>query len=96
MAIQLLPVPKSERQPLSDAQGLSGYRLETLLPLTLPELQSHQEDVEEAVYLLRKTGFCHGDLSMSNIMQDMQGAIRFIEFGFAGKIGHSVSNCIPT
>lgn len=95
MASQSLPVPKSECQPLSDAQGVFGYRLEVLNPLTLSELECRQDEVKNAINLFHEAGFCHGDLSMSNIMKDMHGDIRLIDFGFAGRTGHPIPSWIP-
>lgn len=95
VASQSLPVPKSVCQPLSDAQGVFGYRLELLTPLTLSELECRQDEVKNAINLFHEAGFCHGDLSMSNIMKDMHGDIRLIDFGFAGSTGHPVPSWMP-
>ena len=87
MAEQSLPIPEVDSQPLSDIQGVFGYRLELLYPLGQSELLRHRAEIRAAVCLLHEAGFCRGDMTMSNIMQNRDGVIRIVDFGTAGRLG---------
>ncbi|GAB7353736.1 hypothetical protein MBLNU459_g4133t1 [Dothideomycetes sp. NU459] len=95
MGRQQLPIPGCDDQPLSGDDGVFGYHIEPLFALTPRDLLKRQAEVREAVNALHNAGFCHGDLSISNIMQDRKGKVKFIDFGFAGKIGDQVPDFIP-
>jgi tRNA A-37 threonylcarbamoyl transferase component Bud32 len=90
-----LPIPKVDKHPLLDNQGIFGYRLEHLICLERNELPRRLPEIREAVRQLHEAGFSHGDLSQSNMMKNRKGAIVLIDFGYAGKIGTQASSSVP-
>lgn len=91
-----LTVPKIDQTPLSDEQGIFGYRLQHLIKLEQGELGRRLSDVKHAIECLHGAGFSHGDMNQSNVMKDNQGNIVLIDFGCAGKIGEQSSKSVPT
>jgi len=91
-----LALPFYDSEPLSDADGVFGYRLEKLIPLPLDELNNRRSDIWSAVDRLHHAGFCHGDLTPSNVMKNAFGDIIIIDFAFAGRIGASIPDHIPS
>ncbi|KAF1344784.1 hypothetical protein BDV97DRAFT_62150 [Delphinella strobiligena] len=91
-----LPIPKVDLKPLTDEDGIFGYKLEKLFRLQLSELSSRAKDIEASLDRLHCSGFAHGDLHPSNIMKNKDGEIRFIDFSNSGRLGHPVAPGIPS
>jgi len=72
-----------------------GFRLEMLTFLPVSEVMQRSAEVRSAVRSLHEAGFCHGDLTPSNVMQRDDGGIVLIDFGYAGETGKEVAQCIP-
>lgn len=90
-----LPVPRIDPIPLKDHGIVSGFRMELLSKLGQEDLAARAADIEQAVGRLHSAGFCHGDLSLSNIMVNEAGQIILIDLSFAGRIGHSIPSFFP-
>jgi len=91
-----LALPLYDPKPLSDVDGVFGYRLEKLIPLSPNELNSRRSDIWSVVDRLHHAGFCHGDLTPSNVMKNAFGDIIIIDFSFAGRIGAPIPDYIPS
>ncbi|KAI0873037.1 hypothetical protein GGS24DRAFT_410957 [Hypoxylon argillaceum] len=90
-----LPIPDVDPQPILDHGTICGYRVRELFKLDLSELRSRSHEIEDALARLHSAGFCHGDISPSNIMKDDGDRIFLIDFSFAGRTGFAVPSCIP-
>lgn len=84
-----------DKQPIQDAGVICGFRMERLHKLEGSELHSRSDDIMEALSKLHSAGFCHGDLSPSNIMKDHNGTITLIDFSFTGRVGLAVPPYFP-
>jgi hypothetical protein len=91
-----LPAPKVDPQPLTDHDGIYGYRMEYLCKIDFSELCGRGDEVWKAVGALHGKGMCHGDLSPSNVMSDKEGRLVLIDFSFSGFIGQDLPAYIPT
>jgi serine/threonine protein kinase len=91
-----LPAPKVDPQPLTDHDGIYGFRMEYLWKIDFQELHGRGNEVWEAVGALHGKGMCHGDLSPSNVMSDKEGRLVLIDFSFSGFIGQDLPAYIPT
>jgi serine/threonine protein kinase len=83
-------VAQVEDQPLEDQDGVFGFRLERLNHVEPEDLRKRIREVEGLLDSLHKAGYCHGDCSPSNIMQNQKGRLVFIDLGFAGPLGDNV------
>ncbi|KAK3311719.1 kinase-like domain-containing protein [Chaetomium strumarium] len=91
-----LPVPEIDTQPIVDGGRICGYRMKALTKLKPSELRCRQHDIRRVLLQLHSAGFCHGDVTPSNIMQDGSDRIILIDFGFAGRAGSAVPPFIPS
>jgi hypothetical protein len=82
-------------EPLADKEGVFGFRIERLYPVELEELQARFQEVERLVDSLKDAGYCHGDCSFSNIMQDAEGKLVLIDLAFAGRLGSDIPEGFP-
>ena len=82
-------------EPLMDGDGIFGFWLEKLDAVTHEELKIRHEEVEHLLKTLHAAGYCHGDPSFSNIMQNKEGKLVFIDLAFAGPLGDPVHDDIP-
>ncbi|KAI5272043.1 hypothetical protein E4T47_04640 [Aureobasidium subglaciale] len=92
---RMLPIPKTSDRPLFDDQGVCGYAMEHLTRLDMEERVKRVSEIQKAVRNLHEAGFSHGDLSLSNVMKNKDGAITLIDFGCTGRLGTQVSECVP-
>jgi hypothetical protein len=91
-----VPAPKVYPQPLTDHDGMYGFRMEYLWKIEVQELRERADEVWKAVEALHAEGMCHGDLSPSNVMSDKEGRLVLIDFSFSGLIGQDLPTYIPT
>ncbi|KAI1331074.1 hypothetical protein F5Y16DRAFT_360470 [Xylariaceae sp. FL0255] len=82
-----LPIPKVDLHPIRDGTITCGYRMNELFKMDTSELRSRKDDIEVALRRLHSAGFCHGDTSCSNFLQDDKQNIVLIDYSFAGAIG---------
>ncbi len=81
--------------PLLDENGVCGFWLEQLVQVTWEDLKARGREIEQLVGRLHQAGYCHGDLTPSNIMQNGAGRLVLIDFGFSGVVGEETHSCIP-
>jgi len=82
-------------EPLTDETGIFGFRLQRLYPTELDELQKRFQEVAGLLETLHQAGYCHGDCSPSNIMQDVEGTLVLIDLAFAGRLGDKIPKDAP-
>ena len=88
-------IAKIAGESLVDERGVFGFRLERLHPIELEELQARFQEVECLLDSLQDAGYCHGDCSFSNIMQNQEGKLVFIDLAFAGPLGSDIPEGFP-
>lgn len=82
-------------KPLRDQDGVFGFHLERLFRVELDELQRRFREVERLLDALHNAGYCHGDCSFSNIMQNQEGRLVLIDLAFAGRLGTDIPEVFP-
>lgn len=82
-------------EPLADQDGVFGFRLERLYRVDLEDMVQRISEVEDLLDTLHDAGFCHGDCSFSNIMQNKDGKLVLIDLAFAGPLGGIVPEGFP-
>ncbi|KAK0336106.1 hypothetical protein LTR02_004525 [Friedmanniomyces endolithicus] len=82
-------------EPLVDKEGIYGYRMEYLTKIDFMNLGPLHSEVRRVTHALHRRGYCHGDLSPSNVMLDEDGEVVLIDLSFAGIIGEEVPSYIP-
>jgi len=83
-------VARVDSVPLSDQARIFAFRLEKLQRVELKELKTRLPEVRALVDKIQRCGVCHGDFSPSNIMQNAQGRLLFIDLAFSGPIDAEV------
>ncbi len=71
-------VVEVDLQPIEDGGIVCGYRMKELFQFELSDWVRRAHDIKFALSCLHSTGFCHGDLSPSNVMKDSNGRIILI------------------
>lgn len=92
---KLNAIARTAEEPLIDQDGIFGFRLERLSRVGLDELVDRIAEVESLLDTLHNAGYCHGDCSLSNIMQNEDGKLVLIDLAFAGPIGGNIPNDFP-
>jgi hypothetical protein len=82
-------------EPLTDKDGIFGFRLERLYYVELEDLQRRLKEVSGLLETLHDAGYCHGDCSFSNIMQNKEGRLVLIDLDFAGRLGSEIPEGFP-
>jgi len=90
-----LPIPKFSPEPLIDADGLYGYRMEALERTTTSKWGSYAPEIKLLVERMHQQGFAHGDLLPNNAMKNQQGDLVLIDFTFSGVLGTAIPDHIP-
>ncbi|KAK0272970.1 hypothetical protein LTR35_012642 [Friedmanniomyces endolithicus] len=88
-------IVKVDPEPLTDKEGICGYRMEYLTKIDFMNLGPLSSEVQRVTHALHRRGYCHGDLSPSNVMVDNDGKVVLIDLSFAGVIGEEVPSYIP-
>jgi len=91
-----LPVVEVGPEPLRDAQGVFGYRMEALCKHPYSDRGPYAEEVRAAMECLHKAGFTHGDLSPSNVMRTRGGQLVLIDISYSGTLGTAIPDNIPS
>jgi hypothetical protein len=91
-----LPVPLFGDEPLSDGEGIFGYRMELLAPIDLSDLVAVAEDLRAIVDRVHECGCSHGDLNPSNIMRNASGNLVLIDPSFAGPLGKQIPDYVAS
>ena len=89
------PVVRVQEEPISDEDGLFGFRMQKLYKINRVELAERLDELEDAIKRVHETGIAINDVSISNVMLDAQDKITLIDFGFAGWIGEEVPSFFP-
>jgi len=71
-------------EPLVDKDGIFGFRMEWLLPITERECQA---DILRSLEGIHKTGIVHNDLHLGNVMRTKKDKIVMIDLGRSGRVG---------
>lgn len=82
-------------EPLTDQDGIFGFRLERLYRVEFEDLQQRIQEVRKLLESLHGAGYCHGDYSFSNIMQNQEGRLVLIDLAFAGPLGSQIPENFP-
>lgn len=85
-----IPVVRVHHEPLTDEQGIFGFRMERLSKIEMDSAAEYILEVAKAVKEVHLTGIVHYDISPSNIMLNQKGQVTIIDFGRAGYIGQEV------
>lgn len=85
-----LPVVRIHQEPLTDEQGIFGFRMEILSKIEMDSAAKYMPGIEKAFEELHRSGVVHHDISPSNIMLNQKGQVTIIDFGRAGYIGQEV------
>lgn len=85
-----VPTVTMDSRPITDNGVAVGYRMQRLYKLDSLGFQSRSLDIKNALQRLHDAGFCHGDLSPSNVMKDRYSCITLIDFSHAGRVGETV------
>jgi hypothetical protein len=88
-------VAKVAGEPLADKDGIFGFRLERLYRVELEEFQARLQEVESLLDSLHDAGYCHGNCSFTNIMQNREGKLVLIDMSFSGPLGSDVPEWFP-
>ena len=88
-------VVEVDSTPILDDSVIRGYRMKQLKKLDMSELVSRRPDIKAAVEDLHSKGYCHGDLTPSNIMKDEDGRITFIDPSFGGRLDEQIPSVVP-
>jgi hypothetical protein len=88
-------VARVASEPLIDGDGIFGFRLERLDKVSHEELKNRRQEVEDLLKTLHRAGYCHGDCSFSNIMQNKEGRLVLIDLAFAGTLGRKAYDDAP-
>jgi serine/threonine protein kinase len=85
-----IPVVRIHQEPLSDEQGIFGFRMERLFDMDIDTAAKYIPEVAKAFDAVHRSGVVHHDISPSNLMLNHDGKITIIELGRAGYIGEDV------
>lgn len=91
-----LPVPSFGNEPLSDNEGIFGYRMELLSPIDFTNLSAVSEDLEAIMNSVHNCGFSHGGLNTSNVMRNRSGSLVLIDPSFSGRLGRQKPDHVPS
>ncbi|OBT74538.1 hypothetical protein VF21_07535 [Pseudogymnoascus sp. 05NY08] len=85
-----IPVVRVHQEPLTDEQGIFGFRMERLSNMNIDNAAEYISEVAKAFEEVHRSGVVHHDISPSNIMLNQKGKVTIIDFGRAGYIGQEV------
>ena len=79
---------------LESIQGVSLLKLLEFFSLSNMEIASLVGQIYLGLMDLKSRGLCHGDLSLNNVLLDISGRIKFVDFG-AGNYKHHIKGTPP-
>ncbi len=85
-----VPVVHTHHEPLSDEQGVFGFRMERLVDIDLYNATPYIPEIAKSIENIHRSGVVRYDIGPSNIMLDSERTTTFIDFGRAGYIGQKV------
>ncbi|OBT87950.1 hypothetical protein VE02_04530 [Pseudogymnoascus sp. 03VT05] len=85
-----IPVVRVHQEPLTDEQGIFGFRMERLFKIEMDNAADYIPEIAKAFGEVHQSGVVHHDISPSNIMLNQKGQVTIIGFGRAGYIGQEV------
>jgi serine/threonine protein kinase len=89
-------IVRAHPEPLTNEEGIYGFRMEHLHKIEFQDVEARSKEVWEMVKTLHALGYCHGDLSPSNVMRNGAGHLVLIDFSFSGRIGEPVPCYFPS
>ena len=81
--------------PLVDEHGTYGFRLERLYPIYLDELEKRHDEVKELLNAPHPAGCCHGEFSLSNILETKTGRFLMIDLASSGLMKDKTPDYFP-
>jgi serine/threonine protein kinase len=87
------PAVRTHPQPLTDENGVFGFRMERLVDINIEIASDYISDIENAINAIHQCGVVLHDISSSNIMLNQLGYITIIGFGRAGYVGEIIPSC---
>ena len=75
--------------------GISTIRKYGLHNVVTQEKKNIFKFVLEGLNYIHTAGYCHGDLSLSNIIYDYTGNIQIIDFGFSNRLYRNFDETLP-
>ena len=96
-SVRLLGFESFNGQPafiLESVQGVSLLQLIHYFTLSPSEVRCLLSQIYKGLKDLNRHEFCHGDLSLNNILINREGKIKFIDFG-KGNYSHSLQGTPP-
>lgn len=88
-------VAKTSPEPLTDEEGIFGFRLELLDKMEWEESTARKEEITISLAELHRAEYCHGDLHFRNVMKRKNGELVLIDFAYAGALGEPVPDHVP-
>ncbi|KAI5465151.1 hypothetical protein BGZ63DRAFT_402043 [Mariannaea sp. PMI_226] len=85
-----LPIVRTHPEPLQDKQGIFGFRMERLYHITPENLLEYYDEMKTAIERIHQARVIHYDVSISNIMLNIDKHITIIDFGRAGYAGDQI------
>jgi len=82
-------------EPLTDEDGIFGFRTERLHRLEKEDTSARKEDIKAMLDKVHQAGYCHGDVHFCNIMERQGGELVLIDFAYAGRLGDAVPDDVP-
>lgn len=83
-------VVRTLSEPLQDEDGIFGFRMTRLKPITHDEVSGYYNDILEVLRHVHDAGVVHYDISWTNMMLDQDGQVILIDFGHAGLSGADI------
>lgn len=90
MAKLAIPIPKFDSEPITDVDGIFGYRIERLDKLDYANLKQYHPEIQRMLQQLHSEGLSFGDLHPGNIMQNEKGDLVFIDPACVGRVGDTI------
>lgn len=78
-----IPVVRVQQEPLTDEQGIFGFRMERLSNIDIDNAAEYISEIAKAFEEVHQSGVVHNDISPSNIMLNQKGLVTIIDFGRA-------------
>lgn len=85
-----IPIIRVHQEPLTDEQGIFGFRMERLSNIDINNAADYISEVAKAFKEVHRSGVVHHDISPSNIMLNHKGLVTIIDFGRARYIRQEV------
>ena len=82
-----LPIADVSLNPLRDHDGIFGFRMEHLTKIPNSDLETRLPSFRATVAELHNANIVHGDLSVSNFMEDPEGRTILVDLSHTRRVG---------